>query len=131
MAYSAVTQPVPLPSKNPGTFSSTDAVQITWVSPQAMSAEPSACRLQSGVMTMTRSSSVLRPSGRMGASLYRRRAARQRRQRLSTADGDHENVGDHTCRRAAPAVRAAKRLGIEELQRHALSWKYPQPTSFL
>ena len=42
IAYSAVTQPLPLPSRNGGTFSSTDAVQMTCVSPKATSADPSA-----------------------------------------------------------------------------------------
>jgi len=41
--YSAVTQPCPLPFKNPGTFSSTLAVHITWVSPNLINTEPSAC----------------------------------------------------------------------------------------
>ena len=40
IAYSAVTQPFPLPSRNGGTFSSTEAVQMTCVSPNATSAEP-------------------------------------------------------------------------------------------
>ena len=42
MAYSAVTHPFPFPSRKPGTFSSTEAVQITCVSPNAISADPSA-----------------------------------------------------------------------------------------
>ena len=33
MAYSPVTQPLPLSFKNGGTFSSTEAVQMTQVSP--------------------------------------------------------------------------------------------------
>jgi hypothetical protein len=40
--YSAVTQPVPLPFIQRGTWSSTVAVQITLVSPMAMRQEPSA-----------------------------------------------------------------------------------------
>ena len=39
--YSAVTHPDPLPRRNGGTLSSTEAVQSTWVSPQRMSTEPS------------------------------------------------------------------------------------------
>ena len=42
--YSAVTQPWPLPFRNGGTFSSTEAVQITLVSPNATSTEPSGWR---------------------------------------------------------------------------------------
>ena len=45
MPYSAVTQPSPLPRLCGGTFSSTEAVQSTWVSPKATSTEPSACRV--------------------------------------------------------------------------------------
>jgi hypothetical protein len=43
MAYSAVTHPFPLSRRNGGTFSSTDAVQITFVSPISIKTEPSAC----------------------------------------------------------------------------------------
>jgi hypothetical protein len=46
MLYSAVTQPVPLPLRNGGTFSSTLAVQSTQVSPCLISTEPSACRVK-------------------------------------------------------------------------------------
>ena len=42
MAYSAVTQPRPLPSRKGGTLSSTEAVQITLVLPISTSTEPSA-----------------------------------------------------------------------------------------
>ena len=45
MPYSAVTQPSPLPRLCGGTFSSTDAVHSTLVSPNATSTEPSACRV--------------------------------------------------------------------------------------
>ena len=55
MPYSAVTQPLPCPSRNDGTFSSTDAVQMTRVSPNAISTDPSAYRLKSGVMVTGRS----------------------------------------------------------------------------
>ena len=39
--YSAVTQPVPVPLRNGGTFSSTEAVQMTRVSPTSIRHEPS------------------------------------------------------------------------------------------
>ena len=45
MPYSAVTQPCPLPRRNGGTRSSTEAVQITRVSPTSTSTAPSACRV--------------------------------------------------------------------------------------
>ena len=45
MPYSAVTQPSPLPRLCGGTFSSTEAVHSTWVSPKATSTEPSAWRV--------------------------------------------------------------------------------------
>jgi len=45
MPYSAVTQPWPRPLRNPGTPSSTLAVQMTRVSPKAISTAPSACRV--------------------------------------------------------------------------------------
>src|SRR6185369_10299304 len=43
MPYSAVTQPLPLPLRNAGTFSSTLAVHSTRVNPNSTSTEPSAC----------------------------------------------------------------------------------------
>jgi hypothetical protein len=43
MPYSAVTQPLPLPRKKPGTELSIEAVQITRVSPNSINTEPSAC----------------------------------------------------------------------------------------
>jgi len=42
IAYSAVIQPVPLPSRNRGTLSVSVARQSTIVSPNAMRADPSA-----------------------------------------------------------------------------------------
>ncbi len=43
IAYSAVSQPRPLPARNAGTPSSTLAEHTTQVSPSLISAEPSAC----------------------------------------------------------------------------------------
>jgi hypothetical protein len=43
MPYSAVTQPLPLPRRKPGTEFSTEAVQMTRVSPHSINTEPSAC----------------------------------------------------------------------------------------
>jgi hypothetical protein len=42
MEYSAVTQPLPWPRRNPGTRSSNDAAQSTLVVPISINAEPSA-----------------------------------------------------------------------------------------
>ncbi len=43
--YSAVSQPWPFPFRKAGTLSSMLAVQITLVSPNSISTEPSACRV--------------------------------------------------------------------------------------
>jgi len=50
IAYSAVTQPVPLLRKNGGTLSSTVAVQMTFVFPISINAEPSAYGEMCGVI---------------------------------------------------------------------------------
>jgi hypothetical protein len=65
MPYSAVTQPSPLPRMNGGTFSSTDAVTSTLVSPKPISTEPSACLVKRGSIVMLRIWSGVRPDGRM------------------------------------------------------------------
>ncbi len=65
MPYSAVTQPLPEPRRNGGTWSSIDAVQITRVRPTSMSTEPSACTLKSGVICVGRMASASRPSRRV------------------------------------------------------------------
>jgi len=44
IAYSAVTHPFPCPFRNGGTLSSSEAVQITLVSPNSTSTEPSVWR---------------------------------------------------------------------------------------
>src|ERR1039457_2344105 len=54
MEYSAVTHPTPLPRKNEGTDSSTEAVQITFVSPNSTNTEPSACFVKFLVMVTFR-----------------------------------------------------------------------------
>ena len=59
--YSAVTQPVPRPAIQRGTDSSTDAVQITRVSPWVMSAEPVADGTKPGSMRVGRTPSGSRP----------------------------------------------------------------------
>ena len=66
MPYSAVTQPRPAPRMNGGTRSSTQAVQITCVSPNSTSTEPAACFVKRRVKRTLRSSSGTRPLGRLG-----------------------------------------------------------------
>src|SRR5207237_2442047 len=83
MAYSPGTQPRPLSLRNGGTRSSTEAVQMTQVSPARMRAEPSGSLSQSGVIVSGRSSSGRRPSGRMGRGHY---------QLLSATHGEGEVV---------------------------------------
>ena len=61
MPYSAVTQPSPLPRLCGGTFSSTDAVHSTSVSPNSISTEPSAWMVNPRVMRTGRSWSAARP----------------------------------------------------------------------
>ncbi len=53
--YSEVTQPLPRPCIHFGTFSWTEAVQMTRVSPQEISAEPVAVRTKPGSMVTGRS----------------------------------------------------------------------------
>ena len=63
--YSAVTQPRPLPCIHFGTFSSTDAVQITRVPPIDISADPDAVETKPGSIFTSRSASGARPSWRL------------------------------------------------------------------
>jgi len=70
MPYSAVTQPRPLPLRKGGTRSSTLAVQITRVSPNSTSTDPSACLVNWRVIRIGRSSSAARLLGRMAGFLW-------------------------------------------------------------
>src|SRR5690348_4428276 len=71
MPYSAVIQPLPVLRRNGGTFSSTEAVQSTWVSPKRARHEPSAYLAAPGSSTMRRISSGARPEGRgMGGTFF-------------------------------------------------------------
>jgi hypothetical protein len=65
MAYSAVTQPWPLPFRKGGTVSSTLAVQITRVFPVAIRQLPQAVRTKSVSIVTGRFSSGLLPSARV------------------------------------------------------------------
>ena len=69
MAYSAVTQPLPFPTIQRGTPFVNDAVHNTFVRPNEISAEPSACSLQPRSIVISRKSSVARPSARATASV--------------------------------------------------------------
>ena len=68
MAYSAVSQPLPLPARKPGTRFSTVAATSTRVSPAEMSTEPSANFSGSISIATGRSAFAARPSTRSGAS---------------------------------------------------------------
>ena len=63
MPYSAVTQPWPLPRRNGGTLSSTEAVTSTRVSPKLTRQEPSAWRVKPGSKRSSRIWSGARPTG--------------------------------------------------------------------
>ncbi len=62
MLYSAVSQPAPLPRRQPGTPSTDLAVHSTWVSPRRTMTEPSANFATSRSMDSGRSSSDRLPS---------------------------------------------------------------------
>ena len=62
MPYSLVTQPLPVPFRNPGTPSSTVAVQITRVLPSSIRTLPSALGNKVGRNFQLRIWSALRPS---------------------------------------------------------------------
>src|SRR5690606_35117521 len=64
IAYSAVTQPLPLPVSQRGTPFVNDAVHSTLVPPKETSALPSACALQPRSIVIGRRSSGVRPSAR-------------------------------------------------------------------
>ena len=70
--YSAVIQPRPWPASQRGTDSCTDAVQITRVPPQLISAEPVAVRTKPGSIVTGRSSSGARPPARWGVMRWLR-----------------------------------------------------------
>ena len=79
--YSAVSQPRPWPCIQRGTDSSTEAVQITRVPPQLISAEPVAVSTNPGSIVVGRSSEAARPPLRSrltGATPPARAGARQR-----------------------------------------------------
>ena len=61
MPYSAVSQPRPLPESQRGTPASTEAVQITFVSPMAINADPLAGLTKSTSIDVGRHSSAWRP----------------------------------------------------------------------
>ena len=65
MEYSAVTQPLPVPSRKGGTLSSTLAAQTTRVRPHSMSAEPAGKDWKLGVILTGRSWSGRRPDARL------------------------------------------------------------------
>ena len=64
IAYSAVTQPSPLPRRHLGTSSVALAAHSTRVAPNSIRTDPSACSSQPRVIRISRNWSGLRPSGR-------------------------------------------------------------------
>src|SRR6476469_2424733 len=111
MPYSAVTQPSPLPRRNGGTRSSTEAVTSTRVSPKLTSTDPSACFVKPGSMVIARIWSAARPEGRILAqSLFMETSAH----RLAS-EGCHEDCPDDLCRggdgHGFAVDRAGQRLG--------------------
>ncbi len=67
MAYSAVTQPRPLPLRHRGTPSEAEAAHSTRVRPNSTSTDPAAWSSQCRVMVTCRRASSARPSLRGGA----------------------------------------------------------------
>src|SRR5690554_6342461 len=65
IAYSAVTQPAPLPESHLGTPGVKDAVHKSLVRPKEMSALPSACSLHPRSIVTGRNSLAARPSIRV------------------------------------------------------------------
>ncbi len=107
MAYSAVTHPLFWPRRKAGTFSSTDTVQITLVSPISINTDPSAYLMKLRVILTGRSSSGRRPSTRTNADplmashytrplaraqFSRRYASQQQRTQIIAATGAGFNL---------------------------------------
>ena len=65
MLYSAVTQPLPVPFIQRGTFSSTEAVHNTRVLPKETKTDPAAISVKSRWKVSGRNSFAARPSGRV------------------------------------------------------------------
>ena len=87
IAYSAVTQPLPLPVSHRGTPFVNEAVHSTFVPPKLMRADPSACALQPRSMVISRSCEVERPSARtMSVMSFSRSGMERRAQRASRAE---------------------------------------------
>ena len=115
MAYSAETQPTPLPLRNGGTRFSIVAVQITLVSPISMSAEPSAGLIIPVVIFTGRNCLAVRPSVRTQGS-------------VKSAGYYREAIGERSNRRRAlaargirpqPATRSRPRDGQDDDSAHA------------
>src|SRR3954452_20872227 len=113
--YSAVIQPRPWPIIQRGTDSCTEAVQITRVPPQAISAEPVAVRTKPGSIVTGRSSFAARPLLRVMSALLR--SSRHLGKRL------HERHVLHAADRQLqePRPGRAQRLGIARGQEPVLA----------
>src|SRR3954447_24239010 len=112
MPYSAVIQPRPLPAIQRGTDSCTDAVQMTRVPPQVISAEPVAVLTNPGSMVTGRSSSAARPPLRSRVLVMTAVSSRSRRDL-----GQHRDVLDRPDRELQEArAGGAQRLGVARAQ---------------
>ena len=100
--YSAVTQPRPWPAIQRGTDSWTDAVQITRVPPQEISAEPVAVRTKPGSIVVGRSSSA-RAAAAALARVIAAPAASSRPPTSATCSTSPSG----SCRKRVPSARNA------------------------
>ena len=100
--YSAVSQPRPCPFIQRGTDSSTDAVQITFVSPHEISADPVAGRTKFASIVTGRSSSAAAAA----AALAAHAAALCRRSTCSTGPSG-------ICRKRVPSAENASTSPVE------------------
>src|SRR4051794_1720456 len=115
IAYSAVTQPRPLPLRHRGTPSVTDAAHSTLVWPNSTRTDPSAWSSQSRVIVTARSSSFARPSGRgirIGALLGKARSDVER----GEAGGDLDVAVERLLRLLQAAVPVAPRNQVGQQQ---------------
>ena len=114
MAYSAVTQPRPVPRRNGGTLFSTVAAQMTLVLPASISAEPSAVANMSGWMRVCRDCSGLLPSIRINSHSLpiARRSSRSRRWNLIAI---HRRVAEPGKREGAQVVLKPGSAGYSTL----------------
>src|SRR5580658_6940284 len=106
IAYSAVTQPSPLPRRQRGTSSATLAAHSTRVRPNSTSTEPSAWSSQPRVSLTGRSSVTDRPSGR------------DMTDSLSGGSGPQDQAGGRRGQRAAERLGRLGQRQVPVVPRH-------------